>query len=109
MSISKSAIEDETVNLWDIQNAMDGRIIHPKYGGFIFSVAFSPDGKTLAIARDDFVELWDAEIGQKGESLAGHTDLVTSLAFSSNGKTLISGSKDKSVKLCRSEDAIIER
>jgi WD40 repeat protein len=68
--------------------------------GGVTSVAFSPDGKTLASAgRDKTVRLWDVETGKNTQVLEGHTDEVRAVAFSPDGKLLASASLDKTVRL----------
>ena len=62
-------------------------------------MAFSPDGRTLAAANGDIVQLWDVATGQATATLFGHTEHVWSVAFSPDGRTLASGSMDKTVRL----------
>jgi WD40 repeat protein len=67
----------------------------------VYSVAFSPGGKTLASgSQDGTVRLWNvAAHRETGGPLTGHTGQVGSVAFSPDGKTLASGSQDGTVRL----------
>ncbi|MBE8986568.1 WD40 repeat domain-containing protein, partial [Nostoc sp. LEGE 12450] len=66
---------------------------------FVNSVAFSPDGKTIASgSSDNTVRLWNLA-GQELKTLKGHSSYVLSVAFSPDGKTIASGSNDNTVRL----------
>jgi WD40 repeat protein len=55
---------------------------------------FSPDGSHLALADGLFVGLWNIETGKREQNLRGHTPRVVGLAFTPEGKKLISASGD---------------
>ncbi|MGF2034672.1 MAG: AAA-like domain-containing protein, partial [Nostoc sp. CmiVER01] len=66
----------------------------------VYSVVFSPDGKTLASAsRDNTIKLWNLDTGKEISTLTGHSDYVNSVVFSPDGKTLASASDDNTIKL----------
>ena len=63
------------------------------------SVAFSPDGQTIASgSHDKTVKLWSRD-GKLLNTFKRHDEYVSSVMFSPDGQTIASGSRDKTVKL----------
>ncbi len=76
-------------------NLPDGAIARLGKGGVSYrdrGIAFSPDGRRLAVATSMGVWLYDAETFDELALLAGHKEEVTVVAFSPDGTKLASGS-----------------
>ena len=62
-------------------------------------VTFSADGTVLAVPCRTGVWLYDVETGAEINLLVGHTEPVSSVAFSPDGKILAGGSWDNTIRL----------
>lgn len=84
--------------LWDVFDPADPRQLAPRLLLADGALAFSPDGRTLAISDgSSHVQLWDIadpSAPKRIATLVGHTAAVNALAFSPDGRTLASGSVD---------------
>ena len=97
--ILAAGLVDSTVRLWDLEPRPPSRTLQGR-GAEVWSVAFSPDGSTLAAAGDDHViRLWDVARGEHRATLIGHESLVMSVAYAPDGKSLVSGGFDGTVRL----------
>jgi mono/diheme cytochrome c family protein len=63
-------------------------------------VAFSPDGKLLAVAGGDrAIRLFDTASGKQTRLLRQHSDLVQTVAFSKDGARLLSAGRDRMARV----------
>jgi len=110
-SVIASVSDDSWVILWDRET---GEMIkHFSEGGStgptIIDVAFSPDGRTLLTGGVAGVILWDIDTSQPLSHLRGHGGDVNSVAFNSNGRTVISAAVDGTLRLWDLEEGQIIR
>jgi WD40 repeat protein len=106
-----SAADDSRIKLWDVAARKEKADFEPKIkptdaaetvpipNYVLSSLAVSPDGKTLVTAGvADRLWVWDTASGEQRAVLAGHVSTVTALAFAPDGKAVLSGSGDKTLK-----------
>ena len=70
----------------------------------ITSLAFSKDGRMLALASENTVYGWRVGDWNPIFQLVGHTNTVRDLAFSPDGTTIATASDDTSVRLWNTSD-----
>jgi RNA polymerase sigma factor (sigma-70 family) len=79
---------DGDLRLWETATGQERRRLHGH------PCSFSPDGRVLAAGSEHGVDLWDLAADAKLAALTGHRGRIASLAFSPDGKRLVSGSWD---------------
>ncbi|MCG9129424.1 T9SS type A sorting domain-containing protein [Candidatus Poribacteria bacterium] len=91
----------ETENRFHIRSILDGSLIaeieadtSPRR-----TVAITHDGNTFAAGIGKEIVLWDIPSGERISTLVGHTGSVSSLAFSPDGKSIVSGNWSDTVRL----------
>ncbi|CAE7085026.1 unnamed protein product, partial [Rhizoctonia solani] len=83
------------------ENQVDVMIVHAGHTGWVQSVAFSPDRKSVASGSlDNTVRIWNANNSSPfGEPLRGHRHSVNSVSYSPLGNLIASGSDDDTIRL----------
>ena len=85
--------------IYDVQTGKELALL-TGHTGRINSIAFSPDGRTLASgSSDNTVCLWNASTRTETGRLEGHTAAVNSVSFSPDGHSLLSKGDDKTLRL----------
>ena len=90
---------NNTIRLWDTATAQHKETVHLDGPHGRHYASISSDSRMLANVWHDRIYLWDLATESEIASLTGHTSSIYSLKFSPDGKTLASGSGDRTVRL----------
>ncbi|RPI98380.1 MAG: WD40 repeat domain-containing protein, partial [Chloroflexi bacterium] len=95
--------------LWEISTGdLMRRMESP--GDWVNALAFTPDGSLLvsglgkpstggSAPTSTFAAIWDVQTGERVRNLVGHTNVVSAIAVSRDGRSILTGSADSSVRL----------
>jgi WD40 repeat protein len=96
---------DGVIRFWDASSGIGKGSLDAGTGSTVRAIAYAPDGRTLGASHHvkgqdrSLLHLWDLPSRSIKATLSGHTNAVECLAFSPDGRRLVSGSWDRSVRL----------
>lgn len=104
-----SVSEDKTARVWNFNTGEMLKKYESQIGdgfeGMLYASAISPDGKLLATAgftttsdSHVYISIVDLAKNVQVASAVGHTDIINTLAFTGDGKYLVSCSDDGTIK-----------
>lgn len=100
------------IKIWDMNS---GTLISTiQWHEFLKSIAFSPDGKKLASGSNDvnsrdIIRIWDVTSGDLISAIQKSNENVTSMVYTLDGETIISGSSNGTVRIWRTSDSSLLR
>src|SRR5262249_49219144 len=99
--------KDYDVRLIDRETGKEVRRLARKERNHVGCLAFSPDGKHLAVVAVNIYEVadrskvtvWDVASGKVVQTFVGHAYVVTCVTFSPDGKQLLTCGWDRTIRL----------
>ena len=94
-ALCAQAARAQDYNRWSLP---DGALMRLGKGD-VRDVVWSPDRTRLAVGTSPGIWLYDARTGAQTRLITGHSFRVNTVAFTPDGLTLASGSRDHTVRL----------
>lgn len=89
--VSAGGDEREPIRFWDVATGKEIGSVH--HGGFISAMAISPDGRLLA-SGGSILRVVRIADGRELYRVPGHTEAISGIAFSSDGKVVATAGQD---------------
>lgn len=100
---------NEAIYIVDFASKKIKIVINVESTELVKTLAFSPSGGQLAAGcADDSVRIFDPQTGKVLHILKGHSSDVVALAYGRDGKTLYTGSYDKTLLCWNTEEGTLE-
>jgi hypothetical protein len=96
---------DGSVRIWKVA---DATFIRALIGYDGRSAPYSPDGRWIATGGAKDFKVWDAATGRLALTVPGFSDKVLAVAFTPDGKAIVSGGRDKTVQVWNRADGKLE-
>ncbi len=107
-----SASWDGTIRAWDIETGQESTLVNNPEETFT-DVAFNPDGSKMAtINTNKMIQIWTISTSSTmradlAHTLTGHSAYIAGMDWSPDGELIVTASKDKTVKLWRSNGELL--
>jgi len=101
---------DRTLRVWNAESGECALTLKGDSDWSMTRAAYSPDSTRIAVVCSNDVHVYSVDGDTSGleRILSGHSECVTSVAFSPDGTRIVSGSDDKTVRIWRIESGECE-
>ncbi|NET65305.1 MAG: hypothetical protein F6K63_13320 [Moorea sp. SIO1G6] len=99
-----SSSHDRSIRFWQVVSGKQLQGMVRERSGWVRANLSQDDKRLFTSCEDNSIKVWDADTGKRlYKPLKGHSDLINAFVVSPDGHTLISASRDKTVKVWQLE------
>jgi WD40 repeat protein len=95
------------IMIWDLHDNMTKATFRCRLQGAGYAFALSADDRYIASAVDFSIHIWDVSARRKVRVMEGHMHGVNNIVWSSDGRYIVSGSKDGSMRVWSANEQVV--